>query len=88
MIDRLEDGKITALIWDATQKRFDKETQMTYRDVISLDADIIHYYGVNDITFKSIKDFALHNTAKAIYLKEQYYRFINWYTRYRFAKKS
>ncbi|EJB6532639.1 hypothetical protein MST64_004454, partial [Salmonella enterica] len=88
LIDRLEDDKITALIWDATQKRFDKETEITYRDVVSLDTDIIHYFGVNEITFKSINDYALHNTTKAIYLKVYFYRFINWYTRYRFAKKD
>lgn len=88
MIDSLDGDKIIALIWDATQKRFDKETEITYNDVISLDADIIHYYGVNEITFKSINDYALHNTTKAIYFKVQFYRFKNWYTRYRFAKKE
>lgn len=88
MIDSLDGDKIIALILDATQKRFDKETEITYNDVISLDADIIHYYGVNEITFKSINDYALHNTTKAIYFKVQFYRFKNWYTRYRFAKKN
>lgn len=88
MLEHLDGNKITALIWDADQKRFDKETEITYNDIISLDADIIHYYGVNEITFKSINDYVLHNTTKAIYLKVQYYRFKNWYTRYRFSRKE
>ena len=88
MIDRLDDGKITALIWDATQECFDKETEITYSDVIALEANIIHYYGVNEIKFNSINDYALHNTTKAIYLKVHFYRFKSWYTRYRFSKKE
>lgn len=88
LIDRLDGDKITVLIWDVTQRRFDKETEITYRDIVSLDVDIIHYYGVNEISFKSITDYALHNSTKLIYLKVYLYRFIDWFTRYRFAKKE
>lgn len=51
LIDRLEDDKIIALSWDAIRNRFEKESEITYNDLICFDADIILYYGINEITF-------------------------------------
>lgn len=88
MLDHVDGDKITALMWDENKKRFDKEIDITYSDVISLKVEIIHYYGLNEIKFESISDFSLHNITKAIYLNVKYQRFKNWYTKYRFAKKE
>lgn len=88
MLVRLDDSKITALIWDEVQRRFDRNTEITYNDLISLDAEIIHYYGINEIKFNSIRDYDKNNRTKWIYVKLRFNRFLNWYTRYRFAKKE
>ncbi|MRF57626.1 hypothetical protein [Citrobacter portucalensis] len=88
MLVSLNNGKIMALMWDETQRRFHINTEITYNDLTSLKAEIIHYYGVNEIKFNSIRDYARNNITKYIYIKLRFNRFLNWYTRYRFARKE
>lgn len=88
LLDRIEEGSIIARKWNDYSQKFEEEVRLKYEDIINLNPEIIHYHGLDEIRFYSMEEYFIEGASRLVYAKAILYRFKNWFTKYRFARKD
>jgi len=80
------DGKkLSGLKWDG--QSYSEDMDLSLSELSHGQLSITHYYGLSEVTFSSIYDFAWHYVTRIVYLKIRLYRHIDSSYQYFFNKK-
>jgi len=81
------DGDILkGLKWDGNS--YSEDYELTVADIGELQLNITHYYGLSEVIYSSIYDFAFNKLTKIVYLKIHFVRYIDSTNQYFFNKKK
>ncbi|MBW7471700.1 hypothetical protein [Marinobacter sp. F4218] len=78
-------NKLSGLKWDG--RSYSEDLDLSLSELLHGQLSITHYYGLSEVTFSSIYDFAWHYFTRIIYLKIRLYRHIDASFQYFFNKK-
>ncbi|WP_045853525.1 hypothetical protein [Raoultella terrigena] len=56
LLDRIDNNHVIALKWNEEERRFSDECFLSYKEIVTLTPEIIHYYGVDEIKYHSINE--------------------------------
>jgi len=79
-------GKLTGLKWDG--QSFATDYSIDISDIDKFNFQIVHYYGLSNIRYNSIYDFAWNYITKFVYIKIHLFRAISFISQYFFNFKK
>lgn len=84
--DGITNDGLSGILYDG--KRYNKPHFLSFEELENLNLEIVHYYGLTDIRFKTPKAFLLHRITRIIYLRVQINRFIKALSQALFNRKD
>lgn len=83
-----EQQKLNGLRWNDNSKSYIDNHTLEISDLYNGELKIIHHYGLSTITFNNIYDITWHYITKWIYIKINFYRYINSINQFFFNKRK
>jgi hypothetical protein len=81
-----ENDTLIGLKWDGTS--YAEHHQISISEIERWRFGVTHYYGLSEITFGSIIDFAWHYATRLVYIRSRTYRYLDSAHQYLFNKKK
>ena len=78
-------NKLSGLKWDG--ESYSEDMDVSLSELAHGQLSITHYYGLSEVTFFSIYNFAWHHVTRVAYLRIRLYRYIDASSQYFFNKK-
>jgi hypothetical protein len=86
LVDNLKKNRLIGKKWNG--EKFSDEFELNYSELKNYDLRIVHYFGLTDISFTSIKNYAFNYFTKYIYIKLWLKNIIQNIDQYFFNKKK